>query len=208
MRCDECGAQGAYDRREAAGFRCKPCWYGFGAARGWTEGKTSWAERFWARVEQTDGCWLWRGNKVRAGYGVVSRGRRKGAKQIWKYAHRLSYELHHGAIPCGMDVCHTCDTPSCVNPAHLFLGTRRDNVHDMVAKNRQRSTLRPRDVIEIRAALQAGARGIDLAAQYGVTPATICSIRKGRHWRHLFAADVADAQAGLGQLLGKARKGA
>lgn len=95
-------------------------------------------ERFWGRVEK-DGpllvpelgpCWIWTGARTFAGYGLLGRG----SKQF-VYAHRLSYEIHHGEAG-DLYVCHRCDNPSCVNPGHLFLGTALDNVRDMLAKGR------------------------------------------------------------------------
>lgn len=79
-----------------------------------------------------DTCWLWQGPKlVSGGYGVLQLGRRYKQR-----AHRVSYELHTGLIPAGMHVCHSCDTPACVNPNHLWLGTNRENHHDKMKKGR------------------------------------------------------------------------
>ena len=75
------------------------------------------------------GCWLWAGRMSGNGYGQAS-GRRG------KPAHRLSYESRHGPIPPGMVIMHRCDTPLCVNPAHLRVGTQADNVRDMYIKGR------------------------------------------------------------------------
>lgn len=80
------------------------------------------------------GCWLWQGAK-RNGYGRIRRGRGFVA------AHRLVYEVVNGRVAKGL-VCHRCDVPACVNPAHLFLGTAKDNTQDMVAKGRGRSSVR------------------------------------------------------------------
>ena len=91
-------------------------------------------ERFWAKVEVKgpDDCWPWNGCRLPHGYGQISLGGRR-----W-LTHRLSYELANGLIPAGLYVCHHCDSPPCVNPEHLFLGTQGDNQRDCVAKGRRR----------------------------------------------------------------------
>ncbi len=82
------------------------------------------------------GCWLWTASCHDRGYGLFYTGRnlKKGKME---FAHRVSYELYKGTRPAANEeVCHRCDTPCCVNPDHLFLGSHRDNMVDMVEKNR------------------------------------------------------------------------
>lgn len=87
-------------------------------------------ERFWAKVNKTDSCWLWTANTSPQGYGSW------GCNKRSLRAHRVAYYLHNGPIAAGLSVCHRCDTPACVNPAHLFLGTHTDNMRDSLKKGR------------------------------------------------------------------------
>lgn len=135
-------------------------------------------KRFFAMCDRTGQCWLWRGAKKENGYGVMAlRGR-------GVYAHRAAWMLFVGPIASGMCVCHKCDTPPCVNPAHLFLGTTRENSLDMVAKERAPKTkLNITDVREIRRRRNAGETCVSLAAVYGVSFATISHVARRRTWK-------------------------
>jgi hypothetical protein len=90
-----------------------------------------------SRIEQRSirrgDCLIWTGQRTRDGYGVIGIGRGKQYR-----VHRIAWEVCYGAIPDGLLVCHKCDTPLCVNIDHLFLGTAKDNVHDMMNKGRGR----------------------------------------------------------------------
>ena len=148
------------------------------------------------------GCLLWIGSANAKGYGKFSvRGVRSPV-----YAHRAAFELASGSgIPNKMDVCHKCDTPACVNPAHLFLGTRRENLADMIKKGRGRASTSPNSyprgeqaarwrrsltasaVVEIRqSALSIKA----LAEKYGVTVQTISRAATGKGYAHIDAPDT------------------
>lgn len=130
------------------------------------------------------GCWLWLGGE-RNGYGVVSNlpGRSVGA-------HRLFYTSFVGPIPPGMDLCHKCDTPICVNPDHLFPGTRKQNMQDALLKGRmsvngpsgQRSTLTENHIAQIRQ-LKGFVYQRIVADAYGVNLSTIYKIQAGKGWR-------------------------
>lgn len=78
------------------------------------------------------GCWEWQAAKNNIGYGMI----RDTDQKKMRTAHRVSYEIHKGSIPLDICVLHTCDNPGCVNPEHLWLGTRQDNTDDMIAKKR------------------------------------------------------------------------
>jgi len=79
-------------------------------------------------VQGGDGCWLWTGSTGRGGYGQLSYAGK------YQRAHRVAWILTFGEIPPGMFVLHRCDVPPCCRPDHLFLGTQRDNIHDMLQK--------------------------------------------------------------------------
>lgn len=136
------------------------------------------------------GCTLWAGSMNNQGYGKLSV---KGQK---RFVHRLAYALAHGAIPPGLNVCHRCDVPACLNPAHLFLGTQADNLADMKGKGRQvspageahpRAKLTEADVLSIKARLASGEPTATIAAGYGVTRTAIYAIREGKRWAQVQA---------------------
>ena len=134
--------------------------------------------------EALTGCWLWHGSAAKNGYGQHYLSH---APRVRVYAHRFSWETHHGAIPEGMCVCHRCDTPGCVNPDHLFLGAPADNSADMVKKGRQAwgerkvksHKLTARQIDEILASRETNS---DLARRLGVDHRTVSQVRLKRTW--------------------------
>lgn len=143
-------------------------------------------QRFWSKVQKTDGCWLWIGARDRKGYGVIG----IGASKMFK-AHRMSLELSGIPVPATDLVLHRCDVPGCVNPAHLFLGTTQDNVRDRHAKGRSRAAY---GVTHAKAKLSdAGIKVIrrsplsnaELAAIFQITASSISRIRSNKTWKHI-----------------------
>lgn len=143
--------------------------------------------------EPNTGCWLWCGEMDSySQYGIF---------EIGGYpigAHRLSFELYNGEIPKGLLVCHSCDIMSCVNPAHLWIGTKADNGRDAYNKKiipygekQYNSILIESNVIDI-----LSLKGIEsqssLAKRFGVSSSAIQAIHDGKNWRHLNKNIVAD----------------
>jgi predicted XRE-type DNA-binding protein len=145
-------------------------------------------EGTWFDVDPTTGCWLWSRYRYLTGYGTVWFD---GKNQR---AHRVLWELHNGPIPEGMCICHKCDTPGCVNPDHLFLGTHADNVHDRNAKGRAvvpcgnghwRSRLSEADIPVIHQRLVRGETQASIAEDFGVVKSVISNIVRGEAWKHV-----------------------
>lgn len=160
-------------------------------------------ERFWSHVRKTDSCWYWQGAHDVGGYGQFMLSATCGHMKT----HRLAWEWARGPIPAGMFICHNCDTPACVRPDHLFLGSNRDNMADMRAKGRSltgdrntmrqrpecvprgerqgRSMLTAKQVQEIRQRFANGEQGQSLAQVFGVSRGLIYSIVRHRRWGHV-----------------------
>lgn len=155
----------------------------------WRWLRLSHEERFWIQVGKTDGCWLWLSGKDADGYGGFNADH-DGV--TYRRAHRYSYALHHGPIPTGMQVCHTCDTPSCVRPDHLFLGSIAENMADKMAKGRHvgqgrgvRHTKAKLTEEQARAILDDPRPHTQIAMEYGVAATTISSLKNRVSWPHL-----------------------
>ena len=162
-------------------------------------------ERFWAKVNKTENCWIWTGTVRWNGYGKImqeagvrSSGKRK---QVDILAHRFSYELIHGPIrDKKMCVCHTCDNRLCVNPDHLFLGTRLENMRDMDQKRRRAygkkvsspgeknpaAKLNEEKVLEIRKIFSTQKiKRKELAIMFNVSEQLIGKIVTNKLWTHI-----------------------
>lgn len=143
-------------------------------------------ESFWRKIDvqlNTNVCWNWLG-RTEKGYGRIKWNGRL------EYVHRVAHELHYGIVPPrNLDVCHQCDNRACCNPYHLFLGTRQENVDDMIAKGRKvvafgekhgNAKLTDAQVVEIRQLFAAG--GISksaLARRYNIYHGQIGKIIRG-----------------------------
>ena len=150
------------------------------------------SDRFFAKTRQYgNSCLIWTG-AMRGSYGQFRhRGRARAA-------HRVAWELAHGPIPDGMQVCHLCDVRPCVNVEHLFLGTQADNMADMVAKGRNAmnypanvgetnpmAKLQPEDVRSIRALSALGVTQREMATMFGVTIPAVSAVVLRTRWAHV-----------------------
>jgi rare lipoprotein A (peptidoglycan hydrolase) len=146
-------------------------------------------DRFWAKVDKSetfDECWPWQGVVMGGGYG----GFYVAGKMVG--AHRVAYELCIGPITSGLFVCHKCDFKLCVNPKHLFLGIQKDNIADMISKNRGRCRkgeahpahkITEQQVKEIRS--DNASTQEELAKKFDIDQGTVSSIKLRKTWKHV-----------------------
>jgi hypothetical protein len=144
------------------------------------------AKRFEKFVDRSGKCHLWTGGVLNSGYGQFSLGVQNNT-----LVHRFAWEQQFGPVPDGLQVCHTCDEPLCVNINHLWVGTPKDNADDMVEKGRQRSAygeksasakLTEKQVLEIR---ESDDLLRVLAVRYGMGQSQISKIKRREAWAHL-----------------------
>lgn len=146
--------------------------------------------RFWAKVDVTnpESCWYWKAAADKDNYGVFQISNKKSIG-----AHRMAYLLSYGPIPKFSVTRHKCDTPLCVNPNHLELGTQKDNINDKVVRNRQakgstngQSRLNESLVLTIRKLYNTGEYTfLDLANKFNVHYSNIGYIINRKTWRHI-----------------------
>lgn len=157
-------------------------------------------ERFWEKVDRRgpDECWNWQASFVTGGYGFFKLDGRTCA------AHRVSYLITHGVWNTGghfTQICHTCDNPACVNPAHLYNGSAQENANDKIERGRMRGAFgfdrepltlpgesNPRAKLtehDVRAILACADSEKTLSQRYGVSRWAIHNIRHGKSWRHI-----------------------
>ena len=147
------------------------------------------AKRFWSKVNKSTGCWNWTAAKSKKGYG---RFKLNGKLES---PHVISYQLFYNEETKGKDVCHKCDNPSCVNPRHLFLGSRSDNMMDCSNKNRlyisqlkginhPSSKLTEEDVLKIKELIPNHTLK-EIGQMFNVKHQTISKIKQGKLWGHI-----------------------
>lgn len=139
-------------------------------------------------IQPESGCWIWLGAVNDKGYGQIK------INGVTTYAHRLSYERKYGPITETMELLHSCDVPSCVNPAHLTQGSHKKNMEDMAKRGRSSKTpknfgeghnrgkLKEPDIMCIRADSRTHKT---IALEHGVSEQSIWCIKNRRTWRHV-----------------------
>lgn len=143
----------------------------------------------WTEKGKAGDCWLWKGSRIQAGW----HGQWRASDGSIELAHRAAWRMMKSDIPDGLCVLHRCDNPICVNPTHLWLGSRADNMHDMWAKGRARpatsrgekhgnAKLTSDLVRDIRKSSEADS---ELAARLNLSRVTIYDVRKRKTWKHI-----------------------
>lgn len=149
--------------------------------------------RFWSRVnrEKAKGCWPFTGYIATHGYGHFQFT--EDGIHYRERAHRFVWFIRHGDIPAGMEICHRCDNPACVNPDHLFLGTHQQNCLDSIHKGRKRTwglqKLNAEQVRAIRRRVVQGELQRVIASDFGIAHNTVSQIANRQTWAHLSDSD-------------------
>jgi HNH endonuclease len=148
-------------------------------------------EKYFTKASPED-CWLWKYAYDKDGYGQIG----VGSSNLSGRSHRRAYQLYVGEIPPGIYVLHTCDNRPCVNPHHLFLGTQKDNIQDMITKGRRvqsntvgehngRARLTEEKVRLIRRLSSEGYRTCDLARKFGMSWTATSEVISRESWSHV-----------------------
>lgn len=203
-KCELCNKEfewKRYKNQTIARFCSKKCWYEWNAKNlaSFNNERFQWnkstdeeklnrlKEHYEKYVYKNDDCWEWRGVKDKDGYGQVPFGYRKHTK-----AHRISWIIHNGSIPDGLLVCHHCDNPSCTNPKHLFLGTKKDNDKDCRNKGRAcvgskqpKAKINEKDVLIIKKLIELNVSGYKIGIAFNISKSQISAIKNCKSWKHV-----------------------
>lgn len=141
---------------------------------------------FWRKVDKTggpDACWPWQGAVTTHGYGCFKFTPGRGGRVLG--AHKIAYMLTKGEVPAGLQIRHACDNPVCCNPAHLSIGTRKDNAQDCVKRGRR--SFAPKKLTldiarEIRA-LHGKASSGQIAKRYNIDQSYVFQIWSQQAWK-------------------------
>lgn len=142
---------------------------------------------YWAKVRKTDYCWFWTGETQIGGYGTHG----------GLLAHRVAWTLTRGEIPTDRERCfvlHKCDNRRCVNPQHLYLGSKLDNGRDTRVRKRypnrkgeasSRAKLKTSDVLAIRQLCADGMAKTEIGRRFKISPTMVRSIEVRKAWAHV-----------------------